>query len=132
MPGVRVDTGYGPRAEIPRFYDSLVAKVIAHGSTRSAAIEKLRASLLDFHVLGIKTNIAYLLDVLDSDSFRTGAFDTGTLGREFAEWTPGQIPAELGDILEAAISASSTTVSESKAGFSMGAWGVQDGFRNAR
>ncbi len=130
VPGVRVDTGYGPNAEIPRFYDSLVAKVIAHGSTRSGAIDKLRSALLDFHVLGIKTNIAYLLDVLDSVSFRSGAFDTGTLGREFAEWTPGAVPPELGDIIEAAVTVS--PVGGSTKAVAQGAWAISDGFRNAR
>ena len=87
MPGVRVDTGYGPGAEIPRYYDSLVAKVIAHASTRSSAIDKLRAALLDFHILGVRTNIGYLLDILDSEMFRSGQFDTGSLGREFSDWS---------------------------------------------
>ncbi len=128
-PGVRVDSGFGPGGEVSRYYDSLLAKVIAHAETREAAIERLRAALMDFHVLGVKTNVAYLLDVLDHPSFRAGNIDTGFLGREFADWTPGAPPAELASLFayageargEAAASAAPT-----------GAWGTADGFRNAR
>lgn len=126
MPGVRVDTGYGPNAEIPRFYDSLLAKVIAHGEDRSQAIRRLRAALLDFHILGVKTNIAYLLDILDHKEFQEGRFDTGFLGREFSEWAPNSaVPPELGDLATVA-GQNAVSVSES---FENGVWGSTDEFR---
>ncbi|HSI72892.1 MAG TPA: biotin carboxylase N-terminal domain-containing protein [Fimbriimonas sp.] len=128
IPGIRVDTGYGPDTEIPRFYDSLIAKVIAHGATRAEAIDKLRQALLDFHILGIQTNIAYLLDLLDHPAFRSGDFDTGFLGREFADWAPTPSPLELGII---AASATQQAHGE-KDNAPQGAWALNDGFRNAR
>jgi len=127
-PGVRVDTGYGPEAEIPRFYDSLIAKVIAHGSTRAEAIARLRAALLDFHVLGVRTNVGYLLDVLGHSDFLAGAFDTGFLGREFSEWAPGAPPEELGSILTFSRPSSSFSPSTLK----NRAWDLKDSFRNVR
>lgn len=130
-PGIRVDTGYGPNAEVPRYYDSMLAKIIAHGETRAQAIHRLKTALLDFHVLGVKTNVAYLIDILDHPQFQAGDFDTGFLGREFAEWTlPTQIPSELAAILEAATVA--TTAASAEANQAVGAWGLSDGFRNAR
>lgn len=120
--GVRVDTGYGPDAEILRFYDSLIAKLIVHGASRLEAIAKLRDALLDFHVLGVRTNIAYLLDVIDHPDFAAGRFDTGFLGREFSDWTPGPVPDALVDIL------SYMNPPETSAT----AWGAGDRFRNAR
>ena len=126
-PGIRVDTGFGPNSEITRFYDSLIAKVISLGETRSDAIEKLKFALLDFHVLGIKTNIGYLVDVLSHPEFVAGRMDTGFLGREFGEWTPGTIPQELG-----AIAASATSVANSRttAEQARGVWQETSGFRN--
>jgi acetyl/propionyl-CoA carboxylase alpha subunit len=127
-PGVRVDTGYSNGAEIPRYYDSLIAKVIAHGATREEAIRRLRSALLDFHVLGVRTNVAYLLDVLGHPDFGAGNFDTGFLGREFSEWSPGPVPPELGTLVLAA----TPTVSAAERPSATGAWGLADGFRNAR
>ncbi|MFZ4506680.1 MAG: acetyl-CoA carboxylase biotin carboxylase subunit [Fimbriimonas sp.] len=125
-PRVRVDTGYGPGTEVSRFYDSLIAKVIAHGETRSAAIDALRDALLDFHILGVRTNIAYLLDVLDHPEFRAGNFDTGFLEREFTAWQPAAPPMELADII--AIGAPAGIPTEPNAR-QFGAWDQMDSFR---
>lgn len=129
-PGVRVDTGYGPDAEISRHYDSLVAKVIACGETRREAIRRLRAALMDFHILGVKTNIGYLIEVLDHPQFLGGDYDTDFLAREFKEWAPGgDIPAELPKIAARA----STTRSAAPSGAPRDpAWSNLDGFRVAK
>ena len=129
-PGIRVDTGYGPGAEISRYYDSLIAKVIAHAPTRAEAIQRLKTALLDFHVIGVKTNIAYLLDILDHPEFKAGVMDTGWLGRALPDWHPsGEIPAELGAIVSAAHIETATVAGSSRP---IGAWDVADDFRVAR
>lgn len=129
---VRVDTGYRQGAEISRFYDSLAAKVIAHGETRLQAIQKLEIALRDFHILGVKTNIGYLLDVLAHPDFRAGNIDTGFLAREMGDWSPPAPPAELGSLVELAIGVSATSQSNSPDENSKPAWGTSDGFRNVR
>ena len=127
IPGVRIDTGYGPDVEIPRHYDSLLAKVIAHGENREDALQKLEAALLEFHILGVPTNIAYLLDVLKNANFRKGDFDTGFLEREFADWKPcAVVPDELGAI---AAQASLETTIRSAGQAASGAWTISDDFR---
>ena len=127
IPGVRIDTGYGPGTEIPRHYDSLLAKVIAHGENRSDALQKLQAALLDFHILGVPTNIGYLLDVMRHPDFREGSIDTGFLERGFATWKPqSDIPAELAAI------ASATGTEQRMATLGQpdeGAWALADDFR---
>lgn len=106
-PGVRVDTGLSEGGEVPQHYDSLISKVIAHGEDREAARRRLRDALLDFHVLGVPTNIAYLLEVVGSDGFCEGRFDTGFLAREFGDWRPASaVPEELGALAAAGTSAS--------------------------
>ncbi|HEY0867172.1 MAG TPA: biotin carboxylase N-terminal domain-containing protein [Fimbriimonas sp.] len=124
-PGIRVDTGFRKGSEVARYYDSLLAKVIVHAETRNAAIDRLRRALLDFHILGVKTNIAYMLAVLDHPGFRSGRFDTGFLEREFAEWTDASPPPpELGAIAAAA----SMEVEEGSQAAS--SWAAGDRFRN--
>ncbi len=129
-PGTRVDTGYGLGAEIPRYYDSLIAKVIAHGETRGQAIQRLESALLDFHILGVKTNISYLLDVLRHRDFERGAFDTGFLGREFASWLPDpEIPKEIAAIADQTQGSVALAVAETP---SRRSWDISDGFRVSR
>jgi 3-methylcrotonyl-CoA carboxylase alpha subunit len=125
-PTVRVDTGYGPGAEVTQFYDSLLAKVVVSGEDRGAAVSRLRGALMDFHVLGVTTNVPYLLDVLAHPSFASGDLDTGFLGREFGEWSPnGEVPEELGAILAMANGdGRSKSLAEPSP-----AWARSDGFR---
>jgi acetyl/propionyl-CoA carboxylase alpha subunit len=129
-PGVRVDTGYGPGAEIPRYYDSLLAKVIGHAPDREAALAKVRAALEDFHILGVRTSTGYLLDVLNHPDVIAGRLDTGFLGREFGAWNPGEPSPLLGSIIEAARTTGASASVEGSSG--SGAWGISDGFRNVR
>ena len=60
-------------------YDPMIAKVIAHAETRDAAIDRMRAALAEFHILGLPTNIAFLTAVLDSPAFRAGDVHTAYL-----------------------------------------------------
>jgi len=129
VPGVRLDTGYGPGAEVPRYYDSLLAKVIAHGEDRRDAIQKLEAALLDFHILGVPTNVAFLLDVLAHPEFLAGRLDTGLLDREFAGWEPSRdLPQELGALVDSAGACDGRATSDT--GGPGGVWSDTGGFRN--
>lgn len=126
-PGVRVDTGFNAGSEVSRFYDSMLAKVIVHAETRADAIAKMRRALMDFHVLGVKTNIAYILEVLGHQDFCDGKFDTGFLDRYFAEWhAPVEFPKELAALLSHAQSANSGSSARAKL---VGAWDRCDRFR---
>jgi acetyl-CoA carboxylase biotin carboxylase subunit len=79
--GIRVDTHVRSGAKVPPFYDSLIAKVIAHGSNRPAALDRLRTALAETRVEGIATNIPFHLMVLDDPDFTAGGVDTGYLAR---------------------------------------------------
>ena len=130
-PGVRVDTGFCPGSEVSRYYDSLIAKVIVHADTRQEVIRRMREALLDFHVIGVKTNIGYILSILDHPEFQKGMIDTGFIGRELSTWSGnGAVPRELGAIIENAAAATRTNGSVSTV--ETGAWVVGDSFRNAR
>ena len=76
---VRVDTHLRAGDEISPYYDSLIAKVIAHGDTREQAIETMVKALAATKVEGVKTTIPLHLAVLASDEFRRGEYDTSTI-----------------------------------------------------
>jgi acetyl-CoA carboxylase biotin carboxylase subunit len=80
-PGIRVDTHTYSGYDIPPFYDSLVAKLIAHGKDREEAITRLRRSLDEFVIEGVKTTIPFHRKLIDHDDFKNGNFDTGFLER---------------------------------------------------
>lgn len=77
--GIRVESGYGEGNAITAFYDSLIAKVIAHAPTRAQAIDKLDAALAAFEIAGVKTNIPAVRLVLASEPFRAGRVHTGLM-----------------------------------------------------
>ncbi len=81
-PGVRVDSGVAEGDTIGVHYDPLMAKVIAHAETRDLARARLAAALRDFPILGVRTNIPFLLRVLEHPRFVAGTIDTGFLDRD--------------------------------------------------
>src|SRR6202046_409918 len=80
-PGIRVDTGAYADAVVPPYYDSLVAKLIAHGKDRAEAIARMRCALDGFVVEGIKTTIPLHKRILTEPDFVAGKFDTHFLDR---------------------------------------------------
>jgi acetyl-CoA carboxylase, biotin carboxylase subunit len=79
--GIRVDTHIVPGAAIPPFYDSMIAKVIAHGADRAEALQRLRDALAETRIVGIKTNLAFQQRILADPDFAAGGVDTGFLAR---------------------------------------------------
>ena len=81
-PGVRVDSGVVEGGEVSVFYDPLLAKLIVSAETRDAAIARADAALQRYIVLGLRTNIAFLQNLLRHPQFVAGAFHTGFLDAE--------------------------------------------------
>ncbi|MGH0028327.1 MAG: biotin/lipoyl-containing protein, partial [Myxococcota bacterium] len=82
-PRLRVDTGVVAGARVPPDFDSLIAKVIASGDTREEARARLVSGLVDFELLveGGASNKGYLIDLLETDTYRRGEADTEWLDR---------------------------------------------------
>ena len=74
-PGIRVDSHLYSGYVVPPYYDSLVAKVIAHGDTRESAIIRMGIALTEMVVDGIKTNIPMHQDLCQDAAFRQGGTD---------------------------------------------------------
>ena len=73
--GLRIDIGVREGDRVTQYYDPMIAKVIAHGEDRNAAIDRMLDALAQLQVEGIETNIAFLTRVLAHDKFR-GGFST--------------------------------------------------------
>ncbi len=80
-PGIRIDSHLYSGYVVPPFYDSLVAKVIAHGEDRSIAIARMRNALSEMVVEGIKTNAALHQEIFGHAAFRQGGLDIHYLER---------------------------------------------------
>jgi acetyl-CoA carboxylase biotin carboxylase subunit len=78
-PGIRVDTHLYAGASVPPYYDSLLAKAVAYGDTREAAIARMERALRETVVEGVGTTIGLCLEVLASREFRSGHYDIGLL-----------------------------------------------------
>ena len=83
--GVRVDTGVYEGGEIPMYYDSMIAKLIVHGSDRDDAIAKMRAALNGFVIRGISSNIPFQAALLAHPKFVAGDFNTGFIAENYAK-----------------------------------------------
>jgi propionyl-CoA carboxylase alpha chain len=83
--GVRVDTGVYEGGEIPMYYDSMIAKLIVHGTDRNDAIAKMRAALNGFVIRGISSNIPFQAALLAHPKFVTGQFNTGFIAEHYSQ-----------------------------------------------
>ncbi|OZI70869.1 acetyl-CoA carboxylase biotin carboxylase subunit [Bordetella genomosp. 12] len=83
-PGVRVDTHLYPGYEVPAHYDSLIAKLIVHGSSRQQAIARMRVALSELMVDGLATNAALFAALLQNGDFQAGGMEIAALERLLA------------------------------------------------
>jgi len=82
-PGIREDRGYEQGGEISVYYDSLLAKIIAWAPTRDAAIQRMRRALQDYRIVGVTTNIGFLLSLIEHPAFVQGELSTDFLRQHF-------------------------------------------------
>ncbi len=80
-PGVRVDAGYSAGNVVTPFYDPLLAKLCVHGGSREEALERARAAVGSFRIDGVKTNLQFHADLLESAEFCSGDYDTSLVSR---------------------------------------------------
>jgi acetyl-CoA carboxylase biotin carboxylase subunit len=80
-PGVRDDGGVTAGYVVPVYYDSLIAKLIAWGPTRSVAVARMTRALGEYQVLGIRTTIPFFLWLMRQPDYLEGRYDTTYLDR---------------------------------------------------
>ncbi len=97
---VRRDNAVDHGDVVTAYYDPMIAKLIAHGATRQAAIDNLTAACADVQAWPVKTNAGFLTRLLKDADFRNGAVDTGLIARRGEILTAK--PAPSADVLAAA------------------------------
>ncbi len=85
LQGVRVDTGVTEGGEIPMYYDSMIAKLIVHGTDRNDAIAKMREALNGFVIRGVSSNVPFQAALLAHPKFKEGDFNTGFIAEHYAK-----------------------------------------------
>jgi len=89
-PGVRFDSGVFPGAEVPVHYDPIMGKLIVHAGDRDAAIARMIRALQECVVLGVRTSVEFMIDVLASEAFASGDTHTGFLPEHMGDWRPDE------------------------------------------
>ncbi len=97
-PGVRVDDGFEQGQEIPVFYDSMLAKLVAYAPTRDEAIGRLCRAIDEYHIQGVQTTLEFGKWAVQTEPFRTGKFDTKFIEKYFKPEYLQQPDAELEEV----------------------------------
>jgi acetyl-CoA/propionyl-CoA carboxylase biotin carboxyl carrier protein len=122
--GVRVDSWMTPGAVIGSNYDPMLAKVIAWGPDRAAALHRLDRALADTALLGIGTNTAFLRGLLADADVRAGRLDTELVDRRLSTLVSSEVPAEF-----FAAAALDRLLELQPSGSVVDPWDVPDGWR---
>ncbi|HYS26033.1 MAG TPA: biotin carboxylase N-terminal domain-containing protein [Vicinamibacterales bacterium] len=136
MPGVRIDSGVAEGGEIGVHYDPLVAKLIADGETREVARRRAVEALRNYPILGIRTNVSFLIELLEHPRFVAGDIDTRFLdveGDALRGRSAAGIPDEVREVAHAVFTAKADLSRRSTAGEDGGAkvdpWDTLRGYR---
>jgi acetyl-CoA/propionyl-CoA carboxylase biotin carboxyl carrier protein len=124
LPDVRVDSGLDKGVTIGGAYDPMLAKVVAWGPDRTAAIRRLDRALADFTVLGVTTNVAFLRGLLADPEVAAGRLDTGLAERSASAAGAVAVPA----VVLAAAALDRLIALDLPGG---GPWEIPDGWRLA-
>ena len=106
-PGVRVDAGVTEGSEIGVHYDPMIAKLICSGETREQARQRAVAALKDFPILGVRSNVPFLIRLLEHPRFIAGDISTRFLEEE-GDALRASLQVDPGDAVHALAAASRT------------------------
>jgi 3-methylcrotonyl-CoA carboxylase alpha subunit len=136
---VRVDTGVREGDEIGVHYDPMIAKLVAWDVDRDAAVRRLRAALADYQIVGLTTNVQFLMAVVAHRAFATahhepGLLDTGLIARYKRELLPEAQPASDETLALAVLSELTRIDAQAHTAAAQAAdrwspWNLRDGWR---
>lgn len=110
--GIREDTGIEEGDEISIYYDPMISKLIAYGKDREDASDKMKRALKEYKITGIKTNISFLLSLLECKEFEEGNYNTQFIEKNFLKRE--SVKAEPDDDTAAAIALAAILYRENK------------------
>jgi|TARA_B110000977_G_scaffold190135_1_gene260542 3-methylcrotonyl-CoA carboxylase alpha subunit len=123
--GVRLDTGVTQGDVVSPFYDSMLAKLIVWGADREQALAKLDAALSEMNVVGVANNVAFLRDVVQSQSFSQAILDTALIEREHAHL----FKSNTFPVVTACAAAVAHGLQQEMAGIDNDPWSARDGWQ---
>ncbi len=85
-PGIRLDSGIYSHCEVPIYYDPILAKLIVWAEDREMACKRMAQALENYVILGVKTCIPFLKEIISSDGFREGETTTDFIEKHFRDW----------------------------------------------
>ncbi|NML05704.1 acetyl/propionyl/methylcrotonyl-CoA carboxylase subunit alpha [Sphingomonas sp. G-3-2-10] len=127
---LRIDTGIEARDTVQPYYDPMIAKVIAWGEDRNAAIDELVDAMADTLVWPVKTNTPFVVAALDHEAFRAGDLSTGFIEQYADDLAIPDAPDP--DLLRAAarkLRDEASLFSVHRNAGTVGAWTIPSGFR---
>jgi acetyl-CoA carboxylase biotin carboxylase subunit len=97
-PGVRLDSGVYAGWTVPLEYDPLLAKLVAWGPDRNAAIHRSQRALGEYTITGVRTNVSFFREILDDPEFRAGNLSTEFVADFFVRRKPRAEPDDQLDL----------------------------------
>ncbi len=130
-PGIRIDSGVEQGSEVSVYYDPMLAKLICRGRTRDEAIDKSIWALERFIIMGVKTNVAFLRDVLMQPDFRRGNLHTHFLEENPIAALSDEVPQDalIAAALMTRLGADRRSVPAAATTHSAGPWETAGGWR---
>jgi len=132
MPGIRIDSGVTEGGDVSVHYDPLVAKLIADGPTREVARRRAVEALRNYPTLGIRTNVAFLIELLEHPRFVAGDIDTWFLdseGKQLRERSVSAIPPEALEVARAVAQSQADPTLRTAGGAKADPWDTLRGYR---
>ncbi|MBV8425028.1 MAG: 3-methylcrotonyl-CoA carboxylase, partial [Candidatus Eremiobacteraeota bacterium] len=119
-PGIRIDSGVAAGSEVGVWYDPMLAKIIAWGGSREAAIARLACALEELEISGVRTNLPLLKWILRDEAFKSGATNTDYLG----ERLPNGFTEQPVDVDDARVLAAAATALREGTAWRVGSTGI--------
>lgn len=121
-PGIRDDSSIYSGYEVTSFYDPMLSKLITWGETREDAVNKMASALTEYIVLGVKTNIGFLIRIMRDEEFKKADIDTGFIERHSELLTSNSAKTEPALIAAALAMNNSTPESRDSVGKPTSNW----------
>ena len=128
-PGIRVDSGVSSGDDISQYYDPMIAKLIAYGENRAAALARLRTALERCAVLGVTTNLPLLSTISKNQAFQQGQTHTGFLDEQGLLEPAPQAALPFPVLAAAALSEIEQPTTKGNPWQTLGPWRLRDEWR---
>ncbi len=115
-PGIRDDSSVYSGCEITSFYDPMLSKLVTWGETREDAVNKMYSALKEYVVLGVRTNLGFLIRMMQNEEFKKAQIDTGFIDRHAELLSAGETDPSI--VLTAAAVAMSAGTNNHQTGAS--------------